>query len=306
MSEKYLYVVIAFLSLVLLYQCMCDGKKTKEGYDGQWINVGLNPNMTQRPEFNTNLDPRYQFARSANDPFGSSGGYIRGEMPSSDYLGSVNDFRGDQSIEPIKEGFGQILKGEYPGVADSATYINRDFAKMAQDVKLPVNKESAAPNTLEYTTPKELLPIPDMRQTLMRDPSDPTNFMYDRTLFAPLKSRNHNTPDRFRGDLDIKPIKTGWFDIATVPHVDLAQGYFGYFNDIEQYQDLQDISNIRRRDIGDSDKMASSGAIDNIYKNIASDMERPRQAYARNPPLKMPVEGTPISPFGENAGALNP
>lgn len=300
MTEKYLYVAIAVLTLCLIYQCMCDGKnkRSKEGYDGQWINVGLNPNMTERLTFNSNLDPRYNFARSANDPY-ASGGYIRGEVPNVDTLGSVNDFRGDASNQPIKEGFSDnILKGEYPGVTDAATIINRDFAKMAEDVKVPVSKESSVPNTLEYTTPKELLPIPDMRQTLMRDPSDPTNFMYDRTLFAPLKTRNHNTPDRFRGDLDIKPIKTGWFDVATVPHVDLTKGYFGYFNDIEQYQDLQDISNFHSRDES-NDKFNS--AIKGIENNIAKDIFKPKQVYASPPHLEMP-----ISPFGQNAGVLNP
>jgi hypothetical protein len=157
--------------------------------------------------------------------------------------------------------------------------------KMQETRKYKASLDNSIPNTLEYTLPSELLPTPDMRQPLMRDPSDPSNFMYDRTLFAPLKTRNINTPDRFRGDLDIQPIKTGMWDFATNPAVDNAKGYFSYFNDINQYQDLQDISYQRARDSNGGELMQSSQKLNNLLTSLNNDMMKPNPVYASPPPL---------------------
>jgi len=182
--------------------------------------------------------------------------------------------------------------------------VSNDFASLAGDGTFQSSKvkEDAMiyksslsnnynPNTLKYTVPKDILPVPDMRQPLSRDPSDPSNFMYDRTVFAPLKKRNHNEADRIRGDLDIEPVKTGWFDIATVPTVDLVKGYFGYFNDIQEYQDLQDIaySRVRSQSTGQkTDEESSTTALSDLTGMINKDMLRPRLAYATQPDLQMP------------------
>jgi len=186
----------------------------------------------------------------------------------------------------------RVNTNKNPASADYDT-IGSDFAYLAtagnakqqqmQDTrKYKASLDNAIPNTLEYTLPSELLPTPDMRQPLMRDPSDPSNFMYDRTVFAPLKSRNLNTPDRIRGDLDIQPIKTGFFDISTIPSIDLAKGYFGAFNDITQYTDLQDIA--YEKTYG-GDTMASSQKADNLITALNKDMIKPNIAYASPPPL---------------------
>jgi hypothetical protein len=92
----------------------------------------------------------------------------------------------------------------------------------------------------ELLDASQMLPVPDMRQASTRDPSDPANYMYDRTLFAKLKPRYGTVADKVRGDLSITPLKTGWFDIATTPSTDLARGYFSSFSDIQQTSDLQD------------------------------------------------------------------
>jgi hypothetical protein len=162
---------------------------------------------------------------------------------------------------------------------------NAQAEKMQQARKYKASLDNAVPNTLEYTLPSELLPAPDMRQSLMRDPSDPTNFMYDRTVFAPLKRRNINNVDFFRGDLDIVPIKTGWFDSTQTPQVDLVKGYFGYFNDIEEFQDLQDVAYSRTRDTMGNDTSQPSKKLDNLLSAINKDMTKPKLVYASPPPL---------------------
>jgi hypothetical protein len=166
-----------------------------------------------------------------------------------------------------------------------ATSGNAKQQQMQDTRKYKASLDNAIPNTMEYTLPSELLPTPDMRQPMMRDPSDPSNFMYDRTLFAPLKSRNLNTPDRVRGDLDIQPIKTGYFDVATQPEVDLAKGYFGSYVDISQYQDLQDIAYEHTRDANGGDLMQSDQKLGRLLTALNQDMMKPNVAYSTPPPL---------------------
>ena len=176
--------------------------------------------------------------------------------------------------------------GDYDTIGSDFAYLatagNAKQQQMQDTRKYKASLDNAVPNTLEYTLPSELLPTPDMRQPLMRDPSDPSNFMYDRTVFAPLKSRNLNTPDRIRGDLDIQPIKAGWFDISTVPTIDLSKGYFGAFNDITEYTDLQDIA--YEKTYG-GDNMTATQKADNLITALNKDMLKPNIAYASPPPL---------------------
>lgn len=199
--------------------------------------------------------------------------------------------------------------------------IDTDFSSLAGDnteqSKLQATKKWKAtlsnkiPNTLDYTTPKELLPTPDMRQTVMRDPSDPSNFMYDRTIFAPLKKRNHNEADRFRGDLDISPVKTGWFDVASQPDVDLVKGYFGYFNDIQQYSDLQDVAYTHSKDDNGADTLQATDKLNTLLTKLNTQMVKPNLAYGRPQALNFgPLQSqyTTSNPWHDsvnNAGKAN-
>ena len=93
----------------------------------------------------------------------------------------------------------------------------------------------------QYMEPKELLPVPDMKKALARDPSDPNTFMYDRYLFAPLKRRYGNVyVDYIRGDLAIPQLRTGWFDVPPVAAQDLSEGYFADYLDIQQSTNIRD------------------------------------------------------------------
>jgi hypothetical protein len=225
------------------------------------------------------------------------------------YKAGFNDAA--QFIGTQKEGF-VLPKNDFISSADTRgngveyEHVETDFAsavssrkmqaaqKKLKDSKYFQNTHNVDPQLLEYVVPSELLPVPDMRSQMDRDPSDPSNFMYDRTLFAPLKSRNHNEPDRIRGDIDIAPIKTGWFDIATIPQVDLAKGYVGYFNDIQETMDIQDIAFSRSRDQvleRQDGVMKADKQMNNIVNAIGSDMAKPKLAYGTPPPM---LEG-PVS-----------
>ena len=179
---------------------------------------------------------------------------------------------GDSSYKSVGDDFANLVDGQKFQAAKQESAVQKYKASLS-------NKN---PDTLKYQVPSDLLPAPDMRQALNRDPSDPSNFMYDRTIFAPLKKRNHNEADRFRGDLEIAPIKIGWFDSTQNPEIDLIRGYFGYFQDIEQYQDLQDISYEKSRgdlsEAGIQKMQAVSGAIN-------QDMMKPSLKYAVPPKL---------------------
>jgi len=94
--------------------------------------------------------------------------------------------------------------------------------------------------TPQLQTAQDLLPMPDMKYSSTIDPTNPQNFIYDRTLFARLKRRYGNGVDFIRGDIDIKPEYRGWFDIRPPADNDLVQGYFDKYIDIEQQTAVQD------------------------------------------------------------------
>lgn len=94
--------------------------------------------------------------------------------------------------------------------------------------------------TPELQDVKDIMPTPDMRYAAGLDPTDPNNFIYERTLFAPLKRRNYGDVDYFRGDLEIMPEKRGWFDTRSVGDKDVVQGYFSNYTDIQQNSTVRD------------------------------------------------------------------
>ena len=138
-----------------------------------------------------------------------------------------------------------------------------------------------------YTDTKDMLPTPDMRQSNMRDPSDPANFMYDRTIFAKQKPRYGTAADKFRGDLNITPLKTGWFDVRATPTTDLARGYFGSFTDIQQTSDLQDAVYTRNAVGSSNDSFTSSinDRVNQVTTAIAQEAAQPKMAFGVAPPL---------------------
>jgi len=91
----------------------------------------------------------------------------------------------------------------------------------------------------EYQEPQ--LINPDMKYSSGLDPTNPNNFMYNRTIFAPLKRRYGNEVDWIRGDIDVTPEYRGWFDVRPPASNDVVQGYIASgYQDIEQETALRD------------------------------------------------------------------
>jgi hypothetical protein len=104
---------------------------------------------------------------------------------------------------------------------------------------------------------KDIMPTPDMRYSAGLDPTDPNNFIYERTIFSGLKRRYGNEVDFIRGDLDIKPDSRGWFDTRSVGSKDVVKGYIASgYNDIQQQATLSD--SIFERNMSASRKMAAN------------------------------------------------
>jgi hypothetical protein len=92
-----------------------------------------------------------------------------------------------------------------------------------------------------YQETTDVMPLPDMKGAVMTvDPTDPNNFIYDRTIFAPLKRRYGADVDYFRGDIMIPQQQRGWFDISPASQNDVVKGYFENYIDIQQATQVQD------------------------------------------------------------------
>lgn len=137
---------------------------------------------------------------------------------------------------------------------DAMTFDGVDFQNLGgQGAPLPTGglssqqvsdmlRDKVGSGKPELQNTKDLMPVPDMRYTTGLDPTDPQNFMYDRTIFGRLKRRYGNDVDHFRGDLDIKPQYRGWFDLQPPTETDVVVGYFDRYIDIEQETAIRDSS----------------------------------------------------------------
>ena len=319
-------LVLAVVVIVVIIGIAVSWKK--EGYAPLYYNKGMDGNILSRGKFHANLDPTNPSLISDPNVYGGYIKGISpmvGDLAATNQEARSFALNGAKPRVSLSDERNLIRNGRLSaGVNDAAQYVNTrasqkesfqlineqgqvpgqgeyekmntDFAAAVSEKKMQAAKKSAYmknnqninPELLEYTVPSELLPAPDMRAPMERDPSDPANFMYDRTLFAPLKARNHNTPDRVRGDIDIAPIKTGWFDSASIPQVDLAKGYMGYFNDIQETMDIQDIAFSRERDQKLEKKqgvLQADRKMNQIMSSMGESMMKPKLAYASPPPL---------------------
>ena len=102
-------------------------------------------------------------------------------------------------------------------------------------------KNKVGSGTPEYQETADLLPVPDMKYSAGVDPTNPENFMYDRTIFGNLKRRYGGVGvDFIRGDIPIKQEMRGWFDIMPATEKDVVKGYFDRYLDITQETAIQD------------------------------------------------------------------
>ena len=149
-----------------------------------------------------------------------------------------------------------IIPGaNYPAVNPLYTV---DFDKLGkQEYYADVSKRVGGGKP-ELQNTKDLMPVPDMRHTTGMDPTDPSNFMYNRTIFGKLKRRYGNNVDFFRGDIDIKPEYRGWYDIRPPTEADVVQGYFSKYQDVQQETDVRDSNFMRTLTPDQVNKMNSN------------------------------------------------
>lgn len=214
MSKILIYGVV--ILVVVLIIVITIKKKNKEGYSEVLIHPSYtNDEFVTRPSFKAELAPRF-------DPYRMSGGMIKSSYGPMDQQGAgITPLVDSENIVSATGSAIPNSEVDYASVISERENIN-DFDKsctaIGNDVISDFKKQQG------YIDAKEMLPVPDIRSCL-KDPSDPDNYMYDRTLFAPLKRRNANIDvDWIRGDLYIEPIRTGWFDTPSIPGVDLVKG----------------------------------------------------------------------------------
>ena len=177
----------------------------KEGYKDIMLSQNLNDYIIQRPSFKAELSPRF-------DPYRTGGGYIKSSYPPVSQQAS--------GVTPLSDSYDFATLGGIESEVDKYSEACNSNKKDAI---------SSFKASQDYTDAEQLLPTPDMRSCL-KNPQDPSNYMYDRTIFSPLKRRNRNNVDFIRGDLRIPPNKFGWFDVPTIPGVDLFAGSLQYIS----------------------------------------------------------------------------
>jgi len=239
-----LYIVVA----VVVIAVICKLMKKKEGYAEVMIAPTYDKFMVSRPGFRADLPPRF-------DPFRMSGGNIKASFPGFSKQGAgitpLSDNEGactKESCQGSKEGFDDIdtadcntgpSKSDKGGDFSSLGLMSESIAKYKKGCDaVKEDAQMKFRSAQGYADPDQLLPQPDVRQCLM-DPSDPENYMYDRTIFAPLKRRNGSIGvDFVRGDLYIPPINTGWFYAPTIPSVDLQRAAVNILNSSIDNEDI--------------------------------------------------------------------
>lgn len=234
-NKTMILLLAAFIGVFSFCAVTKKSISVKEPFDAFYAKDLAQGSWVSRPNFRADLSPRFDSMRV-------SGGNLNGNFPGMSVQGAP--------VTPVDS-----LVGNNPAP---------NFASMgaAYDQRLPAGGlTNTQVNTIlkekygrdgngGYTQPKDLLPVPDMKKSLARDPSDPGTFMYDRYLFAPLKRRYGNVNvDFIRGDIPIQQIRQGWFDTPAVARQDVTQGYFADYLDIQQSTNIKDTMFERAPDV---------------------------------------------------------
>lgn len=230
------WIVVAILAILLVafLYCGCMRKSkiaTREKYEDLFYAKDYaKDNWVSRPNFRANLDPRFDSTRY--------GGHIQGEFPGMSVQAAPTT--PVESIVSANQNPSYATMGGTTG-AYADPRLESGGLTTSQVNNILAEKFGRSGFQQNYVPPKELLPVPDMKKALAKDPSDPLTFMYDRYLFAPLKRRYGNVNvDWIRGDISIPQLRTGWFDQPPVAQQDLSQGYFSDYLDIQQSQAIRD------------------------------------------------------------------
>jgi hypothetical protein len=198
-------LLITLLGFAGLYMLLTQNKK-KEGFRfAEGDAVVANPNFPSQPPIRSDPNGAVPSGLNANTPNFANPG-------ASPNYSSIANFAGQN----------QLLNN------------NLVTSNQAQEMLNKVGRGSP-----QYQEPQ--LINPDMKYSSGLDPTNANNFMYNRTIFAPLKRRYGNEVDFIRGDLDIAPEQRGWFDARPPASNDIVQGYIASgYQDIEQETAIRD------------------------------------------------------------------
>jgi hypothetical protein len=199
----------------------------RENYQDTFVATDYSKdNWVSRPNFQADLSPRFDAERVG-------GGQITGQFPGMSVQGA--------GVTPVESLVDVSSNPNYASMGGGAYSDPRLSGGLSTNQVNEILSQKFGRNAQDYVEPKSLLPVPDMKKALAKDPSDPGTFMYDRYLFAPLKRRYGNVEvDFIRGDIPIEQYRTGWFDARPVAQQDLSSGYFSNFLDIQQSTILKD------------------------------------------------------------------
>jgi hypothetical protein len=220
MNKTVSAVIIVLVVLAVIAIIVKVAKKNKEGYSE--LMISNDDAYVQRPTYKADLSPRF-------DPYRTGGGYIKSAFaPLEMQAAGVSPLSDNEYVESATGSLTENFDNDFASVAtekENVKEFTSSCGKIGEDVVSEFKKAQG------YMDPSQMLPLPDVRSCL-KDPSDPENYMYDRTLFAPLKRRHADIPvDYIRGDIFIPPIRSGWFDTPSIPSVDLQKGAISIITD---------------------------------------------------------------------------
>jgi hypothetical protein len=231
-TDKQLLVFLLLGLIVIFVMCSCKAKNEKyqdvnipyggSAYTQNELVGSANNALFAQPGFKANLDPR--FDANQGEIWGQSAPYAMRAAPITPV--SFAEMGGNM---PTK----MAMPSKMPSKFVEPTELTAQQAAQALD-------QAIGTTTPKFQEANELMPTPDMLGAMTLDPTDPKNFMYDRTIFAKLKRRYGNGVDFFRGDIQIPQEKRGWFDIRPPQENDIVTGYFDNYIDIQQQTSIKD------------------------------------------------------------------
>ena len=213
--------ILVLLVAVVVMQCMGEKKEAFEFSQDNYIE-----GISSRPQFYAPVEVRSNLPEMSSQPlYGdvNGGANFYGAAGPTPLSASMLD-------QGVQEGFA-FLGGGYGG-AQAAP--NTALSSQQASDMLGQQVNGGKPDYYQAE-----LPLGDIHQVGM-DPTDPQNFMYNRTVFAPLKRQYGAGVDFFRGDIDVKQEFRGWFDARPATSKDVQKGYFDRYIDIQQEMALKD------------------------------------------------------------------
>lgn len=277
--DRQLLIVLLVGLVIVFIMCSCT-KNDKEmyvngAYNPQTLASVKNNALFAQPQFSADLSPRFDGVSSAGTIYGNPApiqyqasfvtpvSQMSQPQPQSF---AMNEVSKNRPVELMKQptSFAN-MGGNIPQKAPADQYQTEDLIDSNQIAHM------IGSGTPTYQETSELMPTPDMKGTITVDPTDPKNFMYDRTIFSQLKRRYGNGVDFFRGDLQIPQEQRGWFDVMPAAQTDIVTGYFDNYIDIQQTTYIKDAEFERTvpADILADNKLRPYGNVNKLsYDNI--------------------------------------